>query len=85
MKNNDEIVRLEQLVESLISRYKEQKEKIQTLEKKLRDREEECELLKLESADMQKQRTEISTRLAGLLGRIEGWESELGKKGDKGN
>ncbi len=84
-KNNEEIVRLEQLVESLISRYKEQKERIQSLEKRLRDRDEECELLKLENGELQKQRGEVVSRVAGLLGRIEEWEAELPptKKGDK--
>ncbi|MCW5198369.1 hypothetical protein VU07_01210 [Desulfobulbus sp. F4] len=83
-KNNEEIARLEQLVESLISRYKDQKEKLQSLEKKLRDREEECELLKLENDELQKQRGEVVSRVSGLLGRIEEWEAELPpKKGDK--
>lgn len=84
MKNNDEMIRLEQLVESLISRHKEQKEKFSALEKKLRDREEECELLKLENAELQKQRGEVASRVAGLLGRIEEWEADLPpKKGEK--
>jgi FtsZ-binding cell division protein ZapB len=82
-KNNEEIIRLEQLVESLISRYKEQKEKLQALEKKFRDREEECALLKLENSELQKQRGEVASRVAGLLGRIEEWEAELPKKGEK--
>lgn len=80
MKNNDELVRLEQLVELLVSRCKEQKEKILALEKKLRDRDEECELIKLESAELQKQRTEIGSRVTGLLERIESWEAELADK-----
>lgn len=85
MKNNDELVRLEQLVEMLVSRCKEQKEKILVLEKKLRDRDEECELVKLESAELQKQRTEIGSRVTGLLERIEVWEAELtDKKVEKG-
>ncbi|MGR0481737.1 MAG: hypothetical protein ACTFAK_13330 [Candidatus Electronema sp. VV] len=83
MKNNDELVRLEQLVEMLVSRCKEQKEKILALEKKLRDRDEECELVKLESAELQKQRMEIGSRVAGLLERIEGWEAELTDKKGK--
>jgi chromosome segregation ATPase len=85
MKNNDELVRLEQLVETLISRCKEQKDKILALEKKLRDRDEECELVKMESAELQKQRTEIGSRVSGLLERIEAWETDLAdKKAEKG-
>ncbi|WP_417911942.1 hypothetical protein [Candidatus Electronema sp. TJ] len=83
MKSNEELVRLEQLIDTLIIRHKEQKEKLLTLEKKLRDREEECELLKLENAELQKNRTDIVSRVSGLLGRIEEWEAGLPKKGEK--
>lgn len=72
--NNQEIIRLEQLVETLISRFREQKSKLHALEKKFRDREEECELLKLEIDELQKQRSETASRVAELLGRIEDWE-----------
>ncbi len=85
MQNNEEIIRLEQLVETLISRFREQKSRLQTLEKKLRDREEECELVKLEIGELQKQRAEVTSRVTGLLGRIEDWETEITpnlKKGD---
>ncbi|WP_417916309.1 hypothetical protein [Candidatus Electronema sp. JC] len=78
--NNDELVRLEQLVEMLISRCREQQTKVLALEKKLRDRDEECELIKLESAELQKQRTEIGSRVTGLLERIEAWETGLADK-----
>ena len=86
MQNNQEIIRLEQLVETLISRFREQKSKLQALEKKLRDREEECELLKLEIDELHKQRTEVANRVSGLLGRIEDWETEIAPKppSDKG-
>ncbi len=83
MKSNEELVRLEQLIDTLIIRHKEQKEKLLILEKKLRDREEECELLKLENAELQKNRTDIVSRVSGLLGRIEEWEAGLPKKGEK--
>ena len=83
MKSNEELVRLEQLIDTLIIRHKEQKEKLLILEKKLRDREEECELLKLENAELQKTRTDIVSRVSGLLGRIEEWEAGLPKKGEK--
>jgi FtsZ-binding cell division protein ZapB len=83
MKSNEELVRLEQLIDTLIIRHKEQKEKLLILEKKLRDREEECELLKLENVELQKTRTDIVSRVSGLLGRIEEWEAGLPKKGEK--
>ncbi len=83
MKSNEELVRLEQLIDTLIIRHKEQKEKLLILEKKLRDREEECELLKLENVELQKTKTDIVSRVSGLLGRIEEWEAGLPKKGEK--
>ncbi|MCI5146145.1 MAG: hypothetical protein D3923_11605 [Candidatus Electrothrix sp. AR3] len=76
----DDIVRLEQLVDTLINKYKEQKERFQVLEQKLRDREEECELLQLDNAELHKQRTEVGSKVAGLLGRIEQWDAEIEKK-----
>jgi chromosome segregation ATPase len=85
MKHNEELVRLEQLVDTLINKYKEQKNTFQTLEKKLRDREEECTLLKLDIVELQKQRAEVSTRVASLLGRIEQWESEVQGSQPKGD
>jgi chromosome segregation ATPase len=77
MNHNEELVRLEQLVDTLINKYKEQKDKAQTFEKKLRDREEECSLLKLDIVELQKQRGEVSTRVTSLLERIGQWEAEV--------
>lgn len=82
MKNND-FVRLEQLVDTLIKKYKDQKEQFQVLEQKLRDREEECEILQLDIAELQKQNSEVGSRVTGLLGRIEQWDSEAQEKEEK--
>ena len=79
MENND-FVRLEQFVETLIGKFKEQKDKLQALEQKLRDREEECEILKLDIAELQEQRAEVGRRVVGLLGRIEHWGAETEEK-----
>lgn len=91
MKNNEEFSRLEQLVDALISRYGEQKEKFQGLEKRLKEREEECERLNAEFAELRSQRAEISSLIAGLLERleqqterIEPQPPDLPKKTDKG-
>ena len=76
--DNEEFVRLEQLVDTLIDNYSSLKDKYQILEESLRDTEEERELLKLELAELQEQRSEVSRRVSGLLGRIEQWEAEQG-------
>ncbi|MCI5120077.1 MAG: cell division protein ZapB [Candidatus Electrothrix sp. AUS4] len=78
---NEEFVRLEQLVDTLIDNYNRLKDNYRVLEGKLRDSEEECELLKMELTELQEQRSEVSRRVSGLLGRIEQWESEQGNSG----
>jgi len=72
---NEEFIRLEQLVDTLIDNYTRLQDDHRILEGKLRDSEEECELLKMELAELQEQRSEVGRRVAGLLGRIEQWES----------
>ncbi|CAK8716040.1 Cell division protein ZapB [Candidatus Electrothrix laxa] len=74
--DNEEFVRLEQLVDTLIDNYSSLKDKFHTLEGKLRDSEDERELLKMELGELQEQRSEVGRRVSGLLGRIEQWESE---------
>lgn len=75
---NEEFVRLEQLVDTLIDNYTRLKDTNRIQEEKLRDKEEECELLKMELAELQEQRSEVGRRVSVLLGRIEQWESEQG-------
>ncbi|MCW5202811.1 cell division protein ZapB [Desulfobulbus sp. US1] len=74
--DNEEFVRLEQLVETLIDNYSGLKDKYRVLEEKLRESEDERELVKMELAELQEQRSEVGRRVSGLLGRIEQWESE---------
>jgi len=76
--DNEEFVRLEQLVDTLIDNYSTLKEKYRVLEKKLHDIEEDRELLKMELTEVQEQRSEVGRRVSGLLGRIEQWEAEQG-------
>lgn len=78
MENNEELVRLEQLVDNLIGKYSDLKGQFHALEKKLRTSEEEREFLKLEVAELHEQRSEVGRRVNGLLGRLELWESEHG-------
>ena len=76
--DNEEFVRLEQLIDTLIDNYSSLKDKYLVLEQKLRDSEDERELLKMELAELQEQHSEVGRRVSGLLGRIEQWESEQG-------
>ena len=76
--DNEEFVRLEQLIDTLIDNYSSLKERFRVLEERFRDSEDERELLKMELAELQEQRSEVGRRVSGLLGRIEQWESEQG-------
>ncbi|MCI5219561.1 MAG: cell division protein ZapB [Candidatus Electrothrix sp. LOE2] len=76
--NKEEFARLEQLIDTLIDKYSSLKDKCLVLEQKLRDSEDERELLKMELAELQEQHSEVGRRVSGLLGRIEQWESERG-------
>ncbi|MCI5141836.1 MAG: cell division protein ZapB [Candidatus Electrothrix sp. ATG1] len=75
---NEDLARLEKLVDTLIENYSSLKDKFHNLEERLRDSEDERELLKMELTELQEQRSEVGRRVSGLLGRIEQWESEQG-------
>ncbi|CAK8724567.1 Cell division protein ZapB [Candidatus Electrothrix aarhusensis] len=74
--DNEEFVRLEQLVGTLIDNYSSLKDDFRVLEEKLRESEDEREFLKMELAELQDQRSEVGRRVSGLLERIEQWESD---------
>ncbi|XOF33160.1 MAG: cell division protein ZapB [Candidatus Electrothrix sp. YB6] len=76
MENNEELVRLERLVGDLIDKYNSLKNTVCVLEEKLRSSEEECELMKMELAEVHEQRSEVFRRVNGLLDRIEQWDSQ---------
>lgn len=76
--NKEEFARLEELIDTLIGNYSSLKEQYLVLEQKLRDSEDERELLKMELSELQEQHSEVGRRVSGLLGRIEQWESERG-------
>jgi septal ring factor EnvC (AmiA/AmiB activator) len=78
MENTAELARLEQFVETVLNKYNELKDNFQALEATLRERDEECAALKADIAELQNERSEVGSRVSGLLGRIEQWESEQG-------
>ena len=76
MENNAELVRLEQFVDSLLNKYNDLKNSFHALEGTLRERDEECAGLKDDISGLTSERTEVGSRVSGLLGRIEQWETE---------
>ena len=77
MENNAELVRLEQFVDSLLNKYNDLKNRFHALEGTLRERDDECAVLKEDVAGLSSERTEVGSRVSGLLGRIVQWEAEL--------
>ena len=76
MESNAELARLEEFVDKLLTKYHELKEEYHALQATLREREGECTDLKAQIADLSSERTVVGERVAGLIGRIEQWESE---------
>jgi len=88
MENKAELVRLEQFVDTLLNKYNELKDRFHALELTLRERDDECAALKNDVADLKNERSEVGSRVSGLLGRIEQWEAEQsgepgGESGDE--
>lgn len=76
MDNNAELVRLEGFVDKLLTKYNQLKSDYLALQETLRERDAECAELKSEVAGLSSERTEVGSRVAGLLDRIEQWEQE---------
>ncbi len=76
MEQSAELVRLEEFVDKLLSKYNQLKSDYCSLQETVRQREEECADLKKKVFAMSAERTEVGNKVAGLLGRIEQWESE---------
>jgi chromosome segregation ATPase len=90
MESSAELVKLEQFVDKLLTKYHELKDNFHALQETLRERDSEIGDLKgqvserdSEIADLKGQIEELSSerahvgeRVAGLIGRIEEWEAE---------
>ena len=76
MENNAELVRLEGFVDSLLTKYNDLKARYHSLEATLQERDNECDDLKANVAELNDERSAVGNRVSGLLGRIEQWESE---------
>lgn len=82
MKNNEELVRLEQFVDNLLTKYRKLQETHRALETRLAERETECTNLKETISELRSERSEVGNRVAGLLERIEQWEVEQAEGGE---
>ena len=76
MEQSAELVRLEEFVDKLLTKYNQLKSECCSLQETVRQREDECAELKKKVFAMSAERTEVGNKVAGLLGRIEQWESE---------
>jgi predicted nuclease with TOPRIM domain len=76
MENTAELVRLEEFVDKLLTKYNQLKSDYHALQETVRLRDAECTELKNTIFGLSTERTEVGNRVAGLLGRIEQWESE---------
>jgi Cell division protein ZapA. len=76
MDNTTELQRLEQFVDKLLNKYNQLKADYLSLQETLRERDAECADLKNNIANLSSERTEVGSRVAGLLDRIVAWESE---------
>lgn len=82
MKNNEELVRLEQFVDNLLTKYRKLQETHRTLEARMAEQEAECTRLKETISELRSERSEVGNRVAGLLERIERWEVEQAEDGE---
>jgi len=71
---NNEFVRLEQVIDKLFAQYNDLKAKCRSLEANLKKREDECETFMKTISVMEKERAELSQRVASLIRKIEEWE-----------
>lgn len=85
MENNTELVRLEEFVDKLLTKYNQLKTDYHALQETLRERDAECAGLKNNVFDLSTEKTEVGNRVSGLLDRIQQWETEQGEElGGKG-
>lgn len=76
MENNSELVRLEEFVDKLLTKYNELKAEHLALRDILTERNAECADLKNTISNLSNERSEVGSRVAGLVDRIEQWENE---------
>jgi len=76
MESNAELARLEEFVDKLLTKYNELKDEYHATQATLQERDDECADLKGQIADLTSERSFVGERVAGLIGRIEQWETD---------
>lgn len=87
MMQDSELGRLENFVAKLLDRFNALQAEKKRVDDLLQQREETIAALQDELASLKDERGEISSRVSGLLGRIEEWEATVKEGGetDEGN
>lgn len=75
MSETKELEKLEGFVSTLLDRFDNLQQQNQEMTERLQRRDATIETLENEIAEMKNERGEISTRVSGILGKIEEWES----------
>jgi len=84
MDQGKELARLEQFVDKLLTNYNVLKKECDGLQKRLQDREKENKQL-LEQVDgLRSDKSDMHSRVTGLIGKIEEWEKSQSRKNDNG-
>ncbi|MDY0391513.1 hypothetical protein [Desulfobulbus oligotrophicus] len=83
MDNNAELIRLENFVDNLLTKFNQLKADYHALQETLRERDAECADLKNNVFNLSTERTEVGNRVSDLLTRIQEWETEQGGAHDR--
>ncbi len=75
-----ELSRLEQYVDKLLIKYNELKKKCKMLEANLEEREDKYQGLEQKISALKDERSEVGSRVSGLISRIERWEADEGER-----
>lgn len=75
MSETHELEKLESFVSTLLDRFNTLQQQNQEMTERLERRDTTIETLENELAEMKDERGEISTRVSGILGKIEEWEA----------
>ncbi len=84
MENKTELARLEEFVDKLLTKYNQLKTDYHALQETLQERDNECVDLMTNIEELTSERTEVGSRVAGLIGRIEQWEVDQGGSNEGG-
>ncbi len=78
MTEENELVRLEKFVSTLLEKFNDIQVENKEIKERLLRREETIETLRDDLAALKNERSDISSRVNSLIGKIEEWESAAG-------